>query len=224
MKKKLNLIKLLLLFSLTLPLSGCTSLDYVDDDVQVDQVKRIQTKEDFNLQVVEKSIGNVNIKAGISETALESALVLYMSVQNNSDTSYKFAMDDVVVSSPIGEVSKIPANMYIDGYYNYETANYVNMANAGAMLGNFATLQNNYQRTYSATTNQPDAINTNPEMAGIEKTISGIQKHAISSYKYIEPNQTEYFYIFIRKPDEYPIVVNYKTLTYKFGGKKNAQE
>lgn len=224
MKKKRNLAYALLMLSLIFPLSGCTSLDYLDNDVQIEKISRIQTKEEFNLQVVEKSIGNVNIKAGVSETVLDSALVLYISVQNNSSESFKFAIDDINVTSPIGEVTKIPPSMYIDGFYTHEAANYIGLANAGASLGNFATFQNaKYERTYASTRNNVETASVASEMDDIESTIKGIQKHTVSSYKFIEPNSSEYFYVFLRKPDEYPIVVKYKTLTYKFGGKKNVQ-
>lgn len=224
MKKKHNLGKLLLTLSLALALTGCTSLDYVDDDVQTVQTSRVQTSENFNFQVFEKSIDNVNIKAGISETNLESALVLYMSVQNNSDTNYKFTMSDIKVTSPIGEVTIIPSSLFIEGYYNFEASNYANLANAGTMLGNFASIQNTRYANYQSVSSKTQNMNsTNPDMVEIEKVVEGIQKHTTSTYQYISPNSREYFYIFLRKPEEYPIVVNYKSLTYKFGGKKNVQ-
>ena len=223
MKKKHNLGKLLLTLSLTALLSGCTTLDYVDSDAQTIKSARIQTSENFSLQVFEKSINDVNIKAGISETVLENALVLYIAVQNNSDVSYKFSIDDISVTSPIGEVTIIPNNIFIDGYYNFEASTYAGFANAGATLGTFANIQNARYAGASDTTSKINNINTSPEMAALEKNIQNIQKHTVYSYKYIEPKKSEYFYVFLRKPEEYPIVVNYKNLTYKFGGKKNVQ-
>ena len=224
MKKKHLLAKTLLAFSLLVTLCGCTSLDYVDNDVQNVQASRVQTSENFNFQIFNKSIGDVNIKAGISETVLDSALVLYMAVENNSDTSFKFDMDDILVTSPIGEVSKIPPAMFIDGFYNHEASSYITLARAGSSLGNFATIQNRYRMASTSPETKIENISTSPELTELEKTIEGIQRHTISSYKFISPNTKEYFYVFLRKPDEYPIVVNYKNLTYKFGGKKNVQE
>ncbi len=222
MKKKHRLVKLLLVFSLILTLTGCTSLDYVDTDAQTIKSSRIQTSENFNLQIFQKSIEGININAGISETVLDAALVLYMSVQNNTDVRYKFDIADISVTSPVGEISIIPTNIFIDGFYNYEASTYNNFSNAGAALGNFTSIQNaRYSTGYSSISTKTQ--NTNPEMEALENTIRGIQKHALNSYKYVNPNSTEYFYIFIRKPDEYPIVVNYKTINYKFGGRENAQ-
>ncbi len=223
MKKHL-LAKILLAFSALLPLFGCTELSYVADDVEVVKSSRIQTNENFSLQAVEKSLGDVIIKAGISETVLDSALVLYIQIQNNSPENFKFDINEINISSPIGEVSKIPPNLYIDGFYNFEVSNYVAMSNAGSTLGGFAAIQNQYLKTnQNQSSNLENITNTNPEFASIEKTVKGIQKHTLYSYKYVGANRQEYYYIFIRKPDEYPIVVNYKNLTYKFGGKKNEE-
>ena len=228
MKKKHHLFKTLLAFSaLALFTTGCTNLEYVSEDNTTVKPTRVQTRENFNFQVVEKSIDNINIKTGISETVLDNALVLYMSVQNNSLERYRFSMDDIKVTSPIGEVSIIPAAYYIEGYYSTEATNYTGLSNAGMALGNFASIQNSqYMRNYSTeqTNLSNTSANTSPEMASVEETIQGIQKHTIVSYKFVQPNSKEYFYIFLRKPEEYPIVVNYKTLTYKFGGKKNNEQ
>ena len=228
MKKKHRLFKTLLVFSaLALFTTGCTNLEYVSEDSTTVKPTRVQTRENFNFQVIEKSIDNINIKAGISETVLDNALVLYMSVQNNSSEKYRFSMDDIKVTSPIGEVSTIPAGYYIEGFYATEVTNYAGLSNAGAAIGNFANIQNSqYMQNYANAQTQLSNTtgNSSPEMASVEETIQGIQKHTITTFKMIQPNSKEYFYIFLRKPEEYPIVVNYKTLTYKFGGKKNNEQ
>lgn len=224
MKKKHLLAQILSAFSLSLLLTACTNLSYVDDDFETIKSTRIQTDENFSLQTFEKTTGEQDINIGISETVLERALVLYIEIKNNSDTSYKFNVEDILVSSPIGDVSFIVPAHYIEAYQNYEAANYAGMVNAGAALGSFATLQNQYRQTVSNTQTNIENRNQSPELMALEKTISGIQKHSIASYKFLEPKSSEYFYVFLNKPEEYPIVVKYKDLTYKFGGKKNVQK
>lgn len=222
--KKHSLAKILSAFSLVLLLAGCTTLDYVDDDFETVKSSNIQTNENFSLQTFEKVSGEQNIKIGISETVLDQALVLYIGIQNTSDTSYKFDTDDVVVTSPVGEVSFIAPSSYIEAYQNYEASNYAGMVNAGAALNSFASIQNQYrQTTMTSTQTAIENRNQSSELAVIEKTIQGIQKHTLTSYKFMEPGSAEYFYIFLRKPEEYPITVKYKDLTYKFGGKRNAK-
>ena len=210
--------------SLLLFLTGCTTLNYVNDDFDTVKSSNIQTSENFNLIAVEKTTsGNITVKAGVSETVLEGALVLYLSIKNNTDSTFKFDTSDVIVTSPIGEVTFISPSSYIEAYQNYETSNYAGMMNAGAALGGFANIKNQYRQTVS----NPDNNRTieerggNSDLAAIERTISGIQKHSLTTYKFIKPGYEEYYYIFLRKPEEYPVVVKYKELTYKFGGKKN---
>ncbi len=224
MKKRHHLAKILSVCSLALFLAGCTSLDYTGTDFETIKSAYIETDENFSLQTYEKSLGEQNINIGISETPLEAALVLYIKIQNPTDTSYKFNMEDVEVTSPIGDVSFIPPSHYIEAYQNYEAANYAGMVNAGAALSSFATLQNQYRQTVTNTQTNIENRNQSPELVALENTILGIQKHSITSYKFLEPNSSEYFYIFLQKPEEYPIVVKYKNLTYEFGGKKDAKE
>ncbi len=223
MKKKRLLTKILSVCSLSLLLTGCTTLDYVDDDYTSVKTSNIQTNESFSIQTVEKTTSdNVSVKAGISETVLDGALVLYLDIKNNTDSMYKFSTDDVIVTSPIGDVSFITPSSYIEAYQNYEASNYSGMMNAGATLGAFANIQNQYRQTTSnSSTSTFENKTQSSDLTSLEQTISGIQQHSLTSYKYIRPYCEEYFYIFLRKPDEYPIAVKYKNLNYKFGGKRN---
>ncbi|MCD8023982.1 MAG: hypothetical protein LUE64_00415 [Candidatus Gastranaerophilales bacterium] len=222
MKKKQLLVKILLLSSMALFLTACTTLDYVDTDYETVKSYNVQTNEMFNLRAIEKSSADVNVKAGISETPLEGALVLYMELKNNSDSTFKFDLRDVKASSPVGEISFLAPSAYVEAYQNFEAQNYASMANAGTMLGSFATIQNRYRQDVSNTTTNIENLNQSAEFAQLEKTIAGIQMHSVTSYKFIPSGEKQYFYIFLKKPQEYPIVINYKDLSYKFGGKKNA--
>ena len=113
-----------------------------------------------------------------------------------------------------------PVISSIEAYQNFEASNYASMASAGAMLNNFTAMQQQYRNTMTPT--QRIENNTqNTDLMSIQQTIAGIQKHSITTYKYIEPRSKDYFYLFLRKPDEYPITIEYKDLTYKFGNKKN---
>lgn len=224
MKKKHLWKKALSLFSLSLLLIGCTTLTYVDDDWETIKKVNIQTDEMFSITAYEKYTDNLPVKMGISETVLENALLLYVEIKNTSDSMYKFDIADFEVTSPIGEVSIIPPIQYIEAYQNYEAANYTGLASASAQLNQFANIQNQYRKTEIPNDTRLDTKNIAPELAQLETTIRGIQAHTINSYKFISPKNTQYYYIFIRKPEEYPIVVKYKDLTYKFGGKKNVQK
>ena len=95
MKKHL-LIKTLLMCSLAFCLTACTTLSYVDDDIESVKISNIQTNENFNLQAVEKTTSdNITVRTGISETVLQGALVLYVGIKNNTDTVYKFDVNDI---------------------------------------------------------------------------------------------------------------------------------
>ena len=220
MKKKQHWLKALILCSLTLFLTGCTTLDYIGDDLETTKSSRIQTNELFSLSTYQKSIGEQSISVGISQTPLDGVMVLYFGIQNNSDVTYKFDVEDIKATSGYEGITFISPVSYIEAYQNFEAANYASMASAGAMLNNFTAMQQQYRNTMTPT--QRIENNTqNTDLMSIQQTISGIQKHAITTFKYIEPNSKDYFYLFLRKPDEYPITIEYKNLTYKFGKKKD---
>ena len=222
MKKRQYLTKILSVFSLALVLGGCTQLAYVDSDYETVNTAQIQTSELFSLQTVEKkTTDGIIVRAGISGTVLDNALVLYMEIENKTDSSYKFDVNEVMASSPIGEISFISPSLYVDAYQNFEATNYAGMANASTALNSFANIQNQYRQSSLNNQNFVETKATSPELMQVEKTIQGINKHAITSYKFVEGNSKEYFYIFLRKPEEYPVVIKYKDLTYKFGGKRN---
>ncbi len=222
MKKKHLLLKILSTLSLSFLLGGCTTLSYVNDDFEQVKSYNVQTPEMFSVKTFEKTFQNQTVSAGISETVLEQALVLYISIQNNSDEIYKFDLNDLKVTSPIGEVAFLLPSHYIEAYQSYEASTYAGLASAGAALGNFASISNQYrQTTQQSTRTAIENRNLSPEFAQLEESIAGIQKHSLTTYKFINPNESEYFYIFLKKPEEYPIEVDYKGLIYKFGGKKN---
>lgn len=227
MKKKHLVTKILCACSLAFCLTACTTLSYVDDDVESVKISNIQTDENFSMQAVEKTTqDNITVKAGISQTMLDGALVLYLSLKNNTDTIYKFDVADVFVTSPIGDVTFINPSSYIEAYQSYEASNYAGMMNAGAALGGFANIQNQYRQTAmnSSASNTFDNMQQASDIGNLEHTIKGLQKHTITQYKFIKPYSEEYYYIFLRKPEEYPLVVNYKDVTYKFGGKNNVSK
>ncbi len=221
MKKKPLLAAILSVFSLALFLTGCTSLNYVDDDFDETKVSTVQTNEMFNISTYMKTSGNQTVKMGISQTPLEGAMVLFVQIKNNSDMLYRFNVEDIYVESPIGEISFITPSSYIEAYQNYEAQNYAGLMAAGTQLNSFANIQNPYRQTLT----QPNAAienqNKTPELKQLEQTIAGIQKHTTTTTGYINPYSEEYYYIFIRKPEEYPITVKYKDLIYKFGSKRD---
>ncbi len=223
MKKKQHWLSSLIVCSLTLFLTGCTTLDYIGDDLETTKSSRIQTNEMFSLTTYQKTIDEQLVDIGVSQTTLENALVLYIGIQNNSDVVYKFDTNDIIVKSPIGDVSFITPGAYIEAYQSYEAMNYANMASSGAMLNSFTTMHNQYKHTV-ANSQRIENQNQNADILNIERTISGIQQHATTTFKYVEPNSKEYFYIFLRKPEEYPLTVQYKTLNYVFGNKKDEKE
>ena len=221
MKKKPLFATILSVCSLALFLTGCTSLNYVDEDYDETKAANIQTGEMFNISTYEKTSGNQTVKMGFSQTPHEGAMVLYIQIKNNSDMLYRFNVEDLYVESPIGEISFITPASYLEAYQNYEAQNYVGLMAAGTQLNSFANIQNPYRQTLTQPQTAMENQNKTPELKQLEQTIAGIQKHTTTTTGYINPYSEEYYYIFIRKPDEYPITVKYKDLTYKFGGKRD---
>ncbi len=222
MKKGL-LGKILSACSLVIFMSGCTSLDYVGEDTTDSAIKvsTITTKENFVLKTVKKTDGYADVSIGISQTPLEEILVLYIAIHNNlPDTNYKFDVSDIAVKSPKGTMSFLQPNNFINAYANSQAVQYSNFMNAGTALGGFASLQNAYnQNSASNSYINSDNSGIQSETNELQATIKGIQNHTTTTYKFINPNSSDYFYIFMQTPDEYPITVDYKGLTYKFGGR-----
>ena len=116
MKKQL-LSKILLFSGLILSLTGCTSLDYVSEDVSEVKVANITTREDFILKAVKKTDGYADISIGISQTSLPETLVLYIGVKNNSpETRYRVDIKNISVTSPIGQMSFMQPSNFISNY------------------------------------------------------------------------------------------------------------
>ena len=96
MKKFLNII---ILFIMGLFLSGCATLNYVGEDYSANNNQTIKTNEDFVFNTYKKSLNNINLKAGISKTAVPEILALYIQIENLSyETPYIFKVEDLRIT------------------------------------------------------------------------------------------------------------------------------
>ena len=84
----------LLLFSLSL--YGCSTLSYVGEDYNQQNIQTVKTDEEFVFNVYKKTIDNANIKIGITRTPVPEILALYIQVENLSyETPYIFKVEDL---------------------------------------------------------------------------------------------------------------------------------
>lgn len=213
----MNIVKkILFLLCISLLLTGCSTLTYVGDDYVVNNTQTIRTDENFVFNTYKKSIGDINVKAGISKTTIQEILVLYLQIENYSyDNPYYFKVDDLKVTTQTGNIPFITSNNYLSIWQSQEAAAMAQMGAMGgtlsAMTGmnagyneiNQGMLQEAAQKTNESAFNQLDLIGNK------------ILKHSVKISSTVNPRKSQYYYFFFEDTNE-EVMVKYKNLEYKF--------
>ena len=133
----------LLLFSLSL--YGCSTLSYVGEDYNQQNIQTVKTDEEFVFNVYKKTIDNANIKIGITRTPVPEILALYIQVENLSyETPYIFKVEDLNISNPDRELQFITTSNYLNIYQTQEASSMAAMSSMGATLTNMTGMTANY--------------------------------------------------------------------------------
>lgn len=224
-KIKKNVFMLCALFISALSLTACSNLTYVGEDYDPKNSANILTNESFYFSTYLKRLEeeNVSFRIGMSKTPVPEALAIYVQVNNNSPSEYVFSVKDLEISSANGIRAEIisPSN-YLGAYQSSQAGAIASMSQMSGSFNNFATIANNYQHINQATPTMQTGANTDAQNSykQISTVVEGVTKHMINNSAVIEPNQSKFFYIFISDPDNYPINIKYKGLSYEFMLKK----
>jgi len=214
MKKLLNII---ILFIMGLFLSGCATLNYVGEDYSANNNQTIKTNEDFVFNTYKKSLNNINLKAGISKTAVPEILALYIQIENLSyETPYIFKVEDLRLYNSDGEIQFITTNNYLNIYQTQEAQAMSSMGAMGATFSNMAGMSTNYNE-YNQTIAQNASEASNKSAFSRMETIGNqILNHSIKYSSTVNPRRSQYYYFFFQDLEKFPITVKYKTLNYQF--------
>ncbi len=215
--KKIKKIKLILLTLMMFLLSGCATLTYVGDDYNSNNTQTVKTNEDFIFNVYKKTNDNINVKMGISKTPVPEILALYIQIENLSyETPYIFKVEDLSMSNPDKTLQFITSNNYLDIWQNQEASSMAAMSSMGATLTNMTGMNANYNE-FNQTMVQNSSEQSNKSAFSRLETIGNqILKHSIKHSATISPRRSQYFYFFFEDLDKYPIIVQYKNLSYQF--------
>ncbi len=197
-------------------LSGCSTLTYVGEDYVAENTQTVKTSEDFVFNVYKKSLGDVNVKVGVSKTTIIELLVLYIKFENYSyDNPYTFRVEDLRVSNSKGNIPFITSNNYLSIWQNQEAASMSQMGAMGATLTTMTGMTANANE-FNQGMVQNSAQQSSSSAFGRMETIGNqILKHSIKLSSTINPRKSQYFYFFFEDTNE-EITVRYKNLVYKF--------
>lgn len=219
--KKINLIKTFLLFGFlactSLILSGCTTLSYTGEDYSQNNIQTIKTTEDLVFNTYKKTLGNINVKMGISKTPVPEVLALYVQIENLSyETPYIFRVEDLHMANDEREMQFITTNNYLNIYNNQEASSLSAMGAMSATLTNMTGMtanMNEFNQSMMQNTTQESNKST---FSRLEKVGEQIARHSIQHSSTISPRRSQYFYFFFEDLDTFPIHVTYKGLKYQF--------
>ncbi len=227
MKKKLSLTKLLSSFIFILFfITGCSNLSYSGDDYNPKMTKNIQTSEGFYFSTyLKKSESeNIEMRAGISKTPIETVFVVYSEITNYNSGDYTIYQKDFgFYDSNNASLTLLAPSMYINAYQSDQTSAYAGMQAMAPSINNMATIANNFQRMGP---NQALEYQTNKNVLGkqIAQGIDGIVENSLKTSLVIPQSGSRYFYIFLQRAENFPITMKYKDLTYTFGTQKEADD
>ena len=210
-------LNLLLLFLGALFFAGCATLSYSGEDYQEANIQTIKTTEDFVFNTYKKSLGNVNVKMGISKTPVPEILALYVQIENLSyETPYVFRVEDLALSNAERPLQFITSNNYLNIYNNQEASSMAAMGAMSASLTNMTGMtanMNEFNQSMLQTSNQQSSQSAFSRLETIGNQIS---KHSIKHSSTISPRRSQYFYFFFEDMDVFPVNVKYKNLEYQF--------
>ena len=210
-------IKFLVLFILSTMLFGCASLDYTGEDYKTENSQTIRTQEDFVFNTYKKSLGDVNVKIGITKSPIQEILVMYVQIENlNYENPYTFKVEDLRVHDELGDIQFITSNNYLNIYQTQESSAMSAMSNMGATFSNMTGLTSTYSEVNQAVVQNASGQASKDVYSKMETIGNSILKHSIRTSSSISPRRGQYFYFFFQDREKSPINVRYKTLNYQF--------
>ena len=207
----------LFLSIILLVLCGCSTLSYVGEDYNQQNIQTVKTNEEFVFNVYKKSIDNANVKIGITRTPVPEILALYIQVENLSyETPYIFKVEDLNISNPDRELQFITTSNYLNIYQTQEASSMAAMSSMGATLTNMTGMTSNYNEFNQSMVQNSSEQSNKSVFSKIEEIGNQISKHSIKYSSTISPRKSQYFYFFFEDLEKFPISVNYKNLNYQF--------
>ena len=204
----------LFLSIILLGLCGCSTLSYVGEDYNQQNIQTVKTNEEFVFNVYKKTTDNANVKIGITRTPVPEILALYIQVENLSyETPYIFKVEDLNISNPDRELQFITTSNYLNIYQTQEASS---MSSMGATLTNMTGMTSNYNEFNQSMVQNSSEQSNKSVFSKIEEIGNQISKHSIKYSSTISPRKSQYFYFFFEDLEKFPISVNYKNLNYQF--------
>ncbi len=217
MKLNFRFFNIILLFVFAFLIGGCATSVYVGEDYASENVQTIKTSEDFVYSVFKKSLGDVNVKMGISRTPINEVLSLYVQIENLSyATPYEFKVDDLRLYDADSELQFITSNNYLSIFQNQEASSMAALSSMSSTLTTMTGMNANYNE-FSQSMVQNSAQETNKSaFSQMEELGNRILKHTVKYSSTISPRRSQYYYFFFEDKGKYPIRVLYKGLDYQF--------
>lgn len=207
----------LTLFLFSIVLCGCSTLSYVGEDYNQQNIQTVKTNEEFVFNVYKKTTDNANVKIGITRTPVPEILALYIQVENLSyETPYIFKVEDLNISNPDRELQFITTSNYLNIYQTQEASSMAAMSSMGATLTNMTGMTSNYNEFNQSMVQNSSEQSNKSVFSKIEEIGNQISKHSIKYSSTISPRKSQYFYFFFEDLEKFPISVNYKNLNYQF--------
>ena len=221
MKKRQALTSLIICL-MCLVLTGCANLSYTGEDYDAAKRSTIQTPEGFFFSTYEKnSSNNINMALGITKTTLDAAMVTYVTVTNNNPSEYSLYQADFVFKDGLGKnIAMIPPSVYINAYQSDQTGAYAGAQALSPTFNQFAQISNNFQQIDNTSPVTKAQLERGVLGRQINDAIQGITQNSMNKIETIPPNTKKSYYIFIERPDNFPITVTYKDLKFTFGSDK----
>ena len=204
-------------FISTIFLTGCATLSYVGDDSDSVNIQTVKTEENFVFDVCKKSTNDINALIGITRTAVQEILVLYVQIENLSyETPFLFKVEDLKVSSPNEEVRFLPPSTYLSVWQTQEANSMSAMGQMDATITTMTGIGSNYNDFNQSIAQNSAHSTTNSAFSLMQQTGDEILKHSVKFNSQISPRKSKYFYFFFEDKEQFPISVNYKNLSYQF--------
>jgi len=214
MKKAFSLT---LLGILSLFIGGCATLTYSGEDYNQNNLQTVKTTEDLVFNTYKKTLGNANIKMGISKTPVPEILALYVQIENLSyETPYTFRVEDLHLSNDVTQLQFITSDNYLSIYNNQEASSMAAMGAMSATLTNMTGMTANMNEFNQSMIQNSAQESNKSAFSRLEEVGVQISRHSIKHSSTISPRRSQYFYFFFEDMDSFPVYVNYKGLKYQF--------
>ena len=176
----------------------------------------MQNLKDF-FNTYKKTLGNANIKMGISKTPVPEILALYVQIENLSyETPYTFRVEDLHLSNDVTQLQFITSDNYLSIYNNQEASSMAAMGAMSATLTNMTGMTANMNEFNQSMAQNSAQESNKSAFSRLEEVGNQISRHSIKHSSTISPRRSQYFYFFFEDMDSFPVYVDYKGLKYQF--------